>query len=186
MAPDAAGPAGPAGAPEPGGAVGPLAGARSAEAAEAADPLLRALPGLLRNLAESGVVELEVSVGEARVYVQQRPGAMRVEPLPAAAGPSETSPVDEAEGLVPVAAPLSGVFYTAPAPDERAYVHEGDEVEPGQVVGLIEAMKVFNEIHAEVGGVVARVLVSSGQVVQAGQPLLWLHPRGTGEGAGDL
>ena len=148
------------------------------------DPLLRALAALLQDLAESGVVELEVSVGDARLYVRQRAGAVPArasgQPAPAAA-----TAVEE-EGLTPVPAPLSGVFYGAPAPDERPYVHEGDEVEVGQVVGLIEAMKVFNEIHAEVAGTVARVLVVSGHLVQAGQALLLVRPRDGGDAAGAL
>ena len=141
------------------------------------DPILAALPALIANLAASGVVELEVSVGGARLYLRQRPGS----PTPASAGTATQQPAGEAlaeeeEGLVAVTAPLSGVFYASPSPDAPPYVKEGDSVEAGQVVALIEAMKVFNEIRAETSGVVARVRISSGQLVRTGQALLLMRP----------
>jgi acetyl-CoA carboxylase biotin carboxyl carrier protein len=148
--------------------------------ADEQDRLLAVLPSLLDQLAASGVVELEVSVGEARLYLRQRPG-----PPPAPAGPAEArregDRQEEEPGLVAVTTPLSGIFYAAPAPGEPPYVQEGDEVEPGQVVGLVEAMKVFNEIHTEVGGTVVAVLVTTGQLVQAGQTLLKVRPHAGGE-----
>ena len=138
------------------------------------DGVLERLPALLRELAAAGVVELEVSVGEARLYVRQRPAAVPV----VAAAPAAAAAEPEEEGLIPVASPLAGVFYTAAGPDEPPYVTEGDEVESGQVVGLVEAMKVFNEIHVEVAGTVAKILVGNGQMVQAGQPLMRVRPIG--------
>ena len=149
------------------------------------DPLLRALAGLLAELADSSVLELEVSVGEARLYLRQRPGARPPAPERASAEPQDGGAPLEEEGLVAVAAPISGVFYASPSPDEPPYVQEGDEVEAGQVVALIEAMKVFNEIHAEVAGTVARVLVAAGHLVRAGQTLLLIRPHSPGSPEGD-
>jgi acetyl-CoA carboxylase biotin carboxyl carrier protein len=144
--------------------------------ADEQDRLLAVLPTLLDQLAASGVVELEVSVGDARIYLRQRPG-----PAPAPAGPADARregdrQAEEEAGLVAVTTPLTGIFYAAPAPGEPPYVEEGDEVEPGQVVGLVEAMKVFNEIHTEVGGTVVAILATTGQLVQAGQTLLKVRP----------
>jgi len=77
-----------------------------------------------------------------------------------------------------VSAPLTGVWYAAPSPGARAYVQEGDEIGVGSVVGLIEAMKLFNEIKSDVGGRVTRILVESGTLVKRQQPLLEVDPRG--------
>ena len=76
-----------------------------------------------------------------------------------------------------VAAPLTGVWYAAPSPGARPYLQEGGEVSIGQVVGLIEAMKLFNEIKSDVAGKVNRILVESGALVKRQQPLLEVDPR---------
>ncbi|MDQ3701182.1 MAG: biotin/lipoyl-binding protein [Chloroflexota bacterium] len=132
--------------------------------------LLAALPGLLREMAENGVRELEVSAGDASLYVRQRPGL-----LPPLAS-SEADVGADVEGLVAVSAPLAGVFYGAPAPDQPAFVSAGEAVEAGQMVALVEAMKVFNEIHVEVSGVIVDVLLTDGQAVRAGQVLMTVRP----------
>lgn len=81
------------------------------------------------------------------------------------------------ESLSPIVAPLVGIFYRAPAPDEPAFVEEGDWVEVGQVVGTIEAMKIFNDIHSEISGRVVRILVENEQLVTQGETLMLLDPR---------
>jgi acetyl-CoA carboxylase biotin carboxyl carrier protein len=75
-----------------------------------------------------------------------------------------------------VSAPLTGVWYPAPSPGARAYVTEGYEVNAGQVVGLIEAMNLFNEIKSDASGTVHRVLVENGTLVKRKQPLLEIDP----------
>jgi acetyl-CoA carboxylase biotin carboxyl carrier protein len=141
--------------------------------------LLAALPALLRELAESGVTELEVSAGGASLYLRQRPGpppligGAAVDARDAGGAEAESQP---GEGLVAVTAPLAGVFYGASSPEEPPYVTPGDAVEAGQVVALVEAMKVFNEIHTEVAGTVEAILVETGQAVQAGQLLMTIRP----------
>jgi acetyl-CoA carboxylase biotin carboxyl carrier protein len=145
--------------------------------------LLTVLPALLRELAESGVTELEVSYGETSLYLKQRPGAPP--PLEGDAAPA-TGEAQLEEGLVPIAAPLAGVFYGAASPDEPPFVSEGEAVEVGQVVALVEAMKVFNEIHAEVSGVVVAILVGNGQTVLAGQTLITIRPDEGGGAAPEL
>jgi acetyl-CoA carboxylase biotin carboxyl carrier protein len=71
-----------------------------------------------------------------------------------------------------IVAPMVGTYYTAPSPDSDPYVTEGDAVEPGQVVGIIEAMKMMNQIESEVTGKVSRILVKNAQPVEYGQPLM--------------
>ncbi|HEX2035950.1 MAG TPA: acetyl-CoA carboxylase [Chloroflexota bacterium] len=142
----------------------------------ARDQLLSALPTLLRELTQSGVSEIEVTVGSASLYLRQQLNAV---PQPALTVPSENGAPQVGApdaGLVAVTAPLSGVFYAAPSPDDSPYVMKGDVVEPGQVVALVEAMKVFNEIHAEAAGVVEEILVSPGQQVKSGQTLMTIRP----------
>jgi acetyl-CoA carboxylase biotin carboxyl carrier protein len=141
--------------------------------------LLAALPALLKELAASGVTELDVTAGGASLYLRQRPGApAAVEDATAGDGVAPGSEAADAadEGLVAIVAPLAGVFYGAPKPEEPPYVSAGDEIEVGQVVALVEAMKAFNEIHAEVAGSVVEVLVANGRSVTAGQPLITVRP----------
>ena len=79
------------------------------------------------------------------------------------------------ENLVAVESPMVGVFYRSPSPSDPVFVEVGDRVEVGQTIGLVEAMKVFNEITAEVSGIVAQINAESGQLVETGAALLTLR-----------
>ena len=79
-------------------------------------------------------------------------------------------------GLRPVLAPLTGVFYTSPSPGAAPYVREGGQVNAGQVIGLIEAMKLFNEIKSDVTGIVRRIAAEGGALVKARQALIEVEP----------
>jgi acetyl-CoA carboxylase biotin carboxyl carrier protein len=74
----------------------------------------------------------------------------------------------------PISSPMMGIYYASSSPTSPNFVNEGDSVTAGQVVGLIEAMKVFNEIHSTVSGVVRKVVAESGQIVNPGDPLLFI------------
>lgn len=74
----------------------------------------------------------------------------------------------------PVSSPMTGIFYSSPSPSAPTFVKEGETVAAGEVVGLIEAMKVFNEIHAPVSGTVERIVATSGQLVNPGDPLIYI------------
>ena len=149
------------------------------------DPILAAVDLLAPAFADAGLDELEVEVGDLRVRLA-RPQAVVAAPagLPAAA-PASMPPANDgltpfgepAPGMRFVGAPLTGVWYAAPSPGARAYVAEGDEINAGQVVGLIEAMKLFNEIKSDAAGTVTRMLVESGTLVKRKQPLLEIDPR---------
>jgi acetyl-CoA carboxylase biotin carboxyl carrier protein len=148
------------------------------------DPILDAVDLLGPAFADAGLDELEVEVGDLRVRIA-RPRAALAGPAAAATLP-ETAPPPH-DGLTPfgepaagmrfVSSPLTGVWYAAPSPGARAYVAEGDEINAGQVVGLIEAMKLFNEIKSDAAGTVTRMLVESGTLVKRKQPLLEIDPR---------
>lgn len=81
-----------------------------------------------------------------------------------------TEPVKELGGNV-VTSPLVGVFYSAPSPEADAFVKVGDTVAKGETLGIVEAMKLMNEIESEFAGVVEEILVTNGQMVEYGQPL---------------
>jgi acetyl-CoA carboxylase biotin carboxyl carrier protein len=147
--------------------------------------VLDAIDALAPAFEQTGLDELEVEVGEIRVRLA-RPRAA-ASPVLEAAPPPALVPQppatdlagpfgDPAAGMRHVTAPLTGVWYAAPSPGARAYVAEGDEVTAGQVVGLIEAMKLFNEIKSDVSGTVTRVLAESGTLVKRRQPLLEVNP----------
>jgi acetyl-CoA carboxylase biotin carboxyl carrier protein len=75
-----------------------------------------------------------------------------------------------------VTAPLTGIFYRSPSPQAAAFVQVGSSVAQGDVIGLIEAMKLFNEIRSNVSGKVRRILIENGQLVRAHQPIIELEP----------
>ncbi len=138
------------------------------------EDLVRKLANLLE---ETGLTEIEYGTGDWHLRVvkgasRSAPGA---DPAPATAaetaGASEIAePVAGHPGLV--TAPMVGVVYTAPEPDEPPFVKVGDAVAEGQTLLLIEAMKVFNPITAPRAGTVARILIASGTPVEYGEPLL--------------
>jgi len=150
---------------------------------EGHEAILAAVDRLAPVLLESPLEELEVESGElvvrlARVRVAAAPAAGPPSAPEAAALPTTpASPFGEpAAGMRFVTAPLTGVWYGAPSPGARPYVSAGDEVNAGQVVGLIEAMKLFNEIKSDIAGTATRVLVESGTLVKRQQPLLEVDP----------
>jgi acetyl-CoA carboxylase biotin carboxyl carrier protein len=153
------------------------------------DPVLEAVDLLAPALERAGLDELELEIGDLHVRLA-RPRAAAVAAPPAAAFTApmpEAPPTEGGDGLTPfgapspgmrhVSAPLTGVWYPAPSPGARPYVNEGDEIAAGQVIGLIEAMKLFNEIKSDAAGRIRRVLVENGTLVKRKQPLLEIDPR---------
>jgi acetyl-CoA carboxylase biotin carboxyl carrier protein len=157
------------------------------------DPILDAVDALAPAFESAGLDELELTVGDLHVRLaRSRPAPVAVatatpDAVPAAPAPPPAAPAtagdgarafgEPAPGRRHVTAPLTGVWYPAPSPGARPYVNESDEIAAGQVVGLIEAMKLFNEIKSDVSGTVTRVLVENGTLVKRRQPLLEIDPR---------
>jgi len=96
--------------------------------------------------------------------------------VPAPASPTAATPPPVATGEVDIKSPMIGTFYRAPSPEAGSYVEVGSEVNPETVVCIIEAMKVMNEIKAEVKGMVTQVLVENAKPVEFGQPLFKVRP----------
>jgi acetyl-CoA carboxylase biotin carboxyl carrier protein len=138
--------------------------------------ILAAVDRLAPILVNGPLEELEVESGDLVVRLSKPRVAAAAPPGPAAA--TAGSPYGEpAPGTRFVTAPLTGVWYTAPSPGARAYLTVGGEVASGQVIGLIEAMKLFNEIKSDIAGTVTRVLAETGTLVKRQQPLLEVDPR---------
>lgn len=136
---------------------------------------------LIRVLEGSTVGELELAEAGTEIIIRRRPDMVMTQvPNPQMGiAPADIAPVAGAPGRLaredrslPIIAPLTGVYYAAPSPEEPPFVAVGDVVNAGQVVALIEAMKVFNEIQAEVAGRVTAIAASNGNVVQKGDVLL--------------
>lgn len=147
---------------------------------------LRKLKTLIDLVSESNVSELEITEAEGKVRIVKGPvgGAAPVVaamPAVAAAAPAAAAPV--AAAPAPVAAepaapegkliksPMVGTFYRSASPGAKAFVDVGSTVKEGEPVCIIEAMKIMNEIEADVGGKITRILCENGQAVEFGQPL---------------
>ncbi|HEY7142083.1 MAG TPA: acetyl-CoA carboxylase biotin carboxyl carrier protein [Methylomirabilota bacterium] len=148
---------------------------------------IRRLADLLRDY---GLTEVEVEQEGVRVRLRRdhAPGAaVSAGSAAGSAGPAPASSVaappvvsaspgaSEAH-LLTIEAPMVGTFYRAPSPDAQPFVRDGDRVKKGQVVCIIEAMKLMNEIESKVAGRVVKVLVENAQPVEYGQPLFLLEP----------
>jgi acetyl-CoA carboxylase biotin carboxyl carrier protein len=151
------------------------------------ESILAAVDLLAPAFADAGLDELELSVGDLHVRLAKPRAAATAAAVASAETPTALAPAPSTDGLTPfgepapgmrfVSAPLTGVWYPAPSPGARPYINEGDEIANGQVIGLIEAMKLFNEIKSDASGRITRVLVENGTLVKRKQPLLEVDPR---------
>jgi acetyl-CoA carboxylase biotin carboxyl carrier protein len=155
----------------------------------------RKLEELIELMEDRGLQELHVSRFLGSVHIVRSSataspaGVVPVgtpEPSPQAT-PPPTAPVEQTtvtepeepdrdSGLVPIVSPMVGTFYAAPSPESPPYVRQGDRVNKGQVVCIVEAMKLMNEIESEVGGTIVRVVVENAQPVEYGQTLFLVEP----------
>ncbi len=150
---------------------------------------LKEVRALLELFREYGLTEVEIERSGERIRVRRDVAAPpAAAPAPAAAVAPGATPVaqavpateplrdDRRQHLVTVEAPMVGTFFRAPSPDADPYVREGDLIKEGQVLCIIEAMKLMNEIESKVSGRVIRVLAENGQPVEYGQPLFLIEP----------
>ncbi len=147
---------------------------------------LVALVDRLEHLLErSALSELELEVGGTTLILRTPAAIAPAATLAPASStpdqlPAELLPVIEeslgARGAHAVVAPLTGVYYRSPSPDAEPYVREGGQVNAGQVIGLIEAMKLFNEIKSDVTGTVKHIGPGDGDLVKAKQTLIEVDP----------
>jgi acetyl-CoA carboxylase biotin carboxyl carrier protein len=149
---------------------------------------IRKIKKLIELLEESGIAEIEIKEGEEAVRISRMPvggfvAAPAVAQLPAVA---QTAAAGAASGAVAVpaveapkpkpnehviTAPMVGTFYASPSPGAKAFVEIGDEIKVGQVLCIIEAMKMMNQIEADKAGRITSIMASNGDPVEFGQPL---------------
>ncbi len=147
---------------------------------------IRKVKKLIELLEESAISEIEIKEGEESVRISRANSAPVYAPpaqaLPAAAPPPVAPPAaaippaapaaePEIEGTV-INSPMVGTYYTAPSPGAPPFVKVGQAIKPGDTICIVEAMKILNQIEAEVGGVVKELLVEDGQPVEFGEPLM--------------
>ncbi len=147
--------------------------------------LLGLIDRLERLLERSALSEIEIEA-EGTTLILRTPAALApmagIVPLLPASGeesPEAVSLLDEPvreRGAHAITAPLTGVFYRSPSPGAEAYVREGGQVNAGQVIGLIEAMKLFNEIKSDVTGTVRHIAPGDGDLVKARETLIEVDP----------
>jgi acetyl-CoA carboxylase biotin carboxyl carrier protein len=153
---------------------------------------IRKIKKLIELLEESGIAEIEIKEGEEAVRISRLPpaGAMPAQPVahlmhaglpPSAAAAAASPAAGGAQGETPAAkpkanehvitAPMVGTYYASPSPGAKAFVEIGDEIKVGQVLCIIEAMKMMNQIEADKAGRIASIMARNGDPVEFGQPL---------------
>ncbi len=150
---------------------------------------LERVEAIIQVLEGSTISELELTEAGTEIIVRRNPGMVMVSSAPtqqavnvmqngqsATVVPSVAGPPAKVDKSVAIAAPLTGVYYEAASPTSPAFAVVGDIVRVGQIVALVEAMKVFNEIQADVSGRVVAMVATSGDVVQKGDVLLRVEP----------
>ncbi len=144
---------------------------------------LRKIKKLIDLLEDSNLAELEIREGEEVVRLSRVPHGTAASvapvhraaaPAPKAASSTAPAPVEPDDDLPAghvVKAPMVGTFYTASTPDAPAFVKVGQQVSAGETIGIIEAMKMFNQIEADTSGIVQAILVENGQPVEFDEPM---------------
>jgi acetyl-CoA carboxylase biotin carboxyl carrier protein len=151
---------------------------------------IKEIKQMVKLMVECDLSELEITDGEHnRVHLKRGPGEQPIvmaapqpqampAPVPEAAAPAATEAAapTPADNLIEVISPMVGTFYSAPSPDSDPFASSGDKVTPETVVCIVEAMKVMNEIKAEVAGTIVEVCVQNAQPVEYGQVLFRVKP----------
>jgi acetyl-CoA carboxylase biotin carboxyl carrier protein len=141
---------------------------------------IRKIKKLIELLEESGIAEIEIKEGEEGVRISRMPVGVAAPVAQVAAAPplapaASVAPAAEVAKPKPnehvITAPMVGTFYASPSPGAKAFVEIGDEIKIGQVLCIIEAMKMMNQIEADKAGRIASVMASNGDPVEFGQPL---------------
>jgi len=160
---------------------------------------LKDIQNLIKFVAKSGASEVKLETDDVKItirtgqadgkaettYIQQMPAAMPAAPAPLAAAPAApaapatpepAAPAEDDSKYVTIKSPIIGTFYRKPSPDKPVFCEVGDTVAVGDVLCIIEAMKLFNEIESEVSGKIVKVLVDDSSPVEFDQPLYLVDP----------
>ena len=160
---------------------------------------IKEIEELIKFVAKSGVSEVELELKDFKICIKTQPkdkapqqpqvqpqqiyhAPVQSPPQPAAPAPSTSSSktAEQSKGetgnTITIKSPMIGTFYRTPNPDKPPFVNVGDEIKPGKVLCIIEAMKLFNEIESEVSGRIVKVLVDNASPVEYDQPLFEIEP----------
>jgi acetyl-CoA carboxylase biotin carboxyl carrier protein len=158
---------------------------------------IKQIQDLIRFVSKSGVNEVSIEEADFKITIKTNqaptyvtatvPSAPAVTPQPAAAvpaaeapvhvnAPAETAPAANSSNYVTIKSPMIGTFYRSAGPEKPLFVNVGDEIKPGSVLCIVEAMKLFNEIESEVSGRIVKVLVDNASPVEYDQPLFLVEP----------
>ncbi len=156
---------------------------------------LKEIQNLIKFVANSGVAEVKLETGDVKItirttlegntettYVQQMPAQNTIQQVapqqiaPAVSTPVASTPVDDNLKYITVKSPIIGTFYRKPSPDKPMFVEVGSSISKGDVLCVIEAMKLFNEIESEVSGKIVKILVDDMSPVEFDQPLFLVDP----------
>ncbi|MHB8174045.1 MAG: acetyl-CoA carboxylase biotin carboxyl carrier protein [Nitrospirota bacterium] len=148
---------------------------------------LKEIKELIEVLKNSDITEIELEKAGTKIRLKKGlgghenvlsppAGEERAAPTAQIAAPAPDPAAEAQKNLFAVNSPIVGTFYRAPSPDAAVYVEVGDVVKKGQILCIIEAMKLMNEIEAEVSGKIAAVLVENAQPVEYGEPLFHIEP----------
>ncbi|MFM6952458.1 MAG: acetyl-CoA carboxylase biotin carboxyl carrier protein [Bacteroidota bacterium] len=155
---------------------------------------LKEIQALIKFVSGVGVDAVEINQKDFKLSIKKNPAqittaqytplAVQAAPVaaaPAAAAPAAAAPAApaveaKADNLITIKSPMVGTFYRTPNPESPVFVNVGDDVKPGKVVCIIEAMKLFNEIESEISGKIVKVLVENATPVEYDQPLFLVEP----------
>ena len=149
---------------------------------------IKEIQELIKFVAKSGVSEVSIDRKDFKITIKAQGNApavvnMQAAPMPmaaapvAAAAPAPAAPVaNENANLITIKSPMIGTFYRSGSPDKPSFVNVGDKIGPGNVLCVIEAMKLFNEIESEISGTIVKVLVEDASPVEFDQPLFLVEP----------
>jgi acetyl-CoA carboxylase biotin carboxyl carrier protein len=156
---------------------------------------LKEIKELIKLVSESGVSEVEVERGDFKIAIKkvdEKTTVVHHAPAPVVmhqpvAAPAPAPVVTEhvhaktdaapASNFITIKSPMIGTYYKSPSPDKAAFVQVGDEIKPGQVLCIVEAMKLFNEIESEVSGRIVKILVENASPIEYDQPLFLVEPK---------
>ena len=151
---------------------------------------IKQIQELIRFVSKSGVNEVSLEQDNFKITIKTNqvqtvvnatipaPAAVAAAPVAAAPAPAApaAAPVADTSNYITIKSPMIGTFYHSPTPEKPVFVNVGDEIKSGDVVCIIEAMKLFNEIESEVAGRIVKILVSNASPVEYDQPLFLVEP----------
>lgn len=147
---------------------------------ESLDQVAKFIDQVIGLMHQGGISELELEHGNFRLSLLsdgvQQPNVSPTMSTSQTSGSAAPRLGESSDDSYTITAPMIGTYYAAPAPGEKPFVQPGDQIEEGQTVGIIEAMKIMNEIAADVSGEVVEIVAENGQTVEYGSPLVVVRP----------